>query len=58
MIRIKTFFRGWVEVDHDTALRWASNRFKSMTNVDNKTGYINEHLVDGVQFTEEQLKKG
>lgn len=58
MIKIKTLFSGWQEVDRESAKKWARNMRQGITNIgdDEKLVYINSKM-SGVQFTEEELNK-
>lgn len=58
MIRLKTLFGGWQEVDCRTAKYWAWDKWHGITNMPDaeKLAYINDRL-DGVQFTQEELEE-
>lgn len=56
MIRVKAPITGWREVSRDTALRFARCRYRMMIAVDDKAAYINRILLDGISFTDEELR--
>lgn len=56
MIRVKASITGWREVSRDTALKYARNRYRIMTAIEDKAAYINENLLEGVSFTEEEMR--
>jgi len=56
MIRVKAPITGWREVSCDTALRYARNRYRMMTAINDKVAYINRNLLEGISFTEEEMR--
>ena len=58
MVQIKPLIGDWKDSTEEEALNYARQAYKGITTMSGKelVDYINEHKVQGVKFTEEELK--
>jgi hypothetical protein len=58
MAKIKPLIGDWKDVSEDEALNYARNAYRTITTMSGQelVDYINKEKVQGIKFTEDELK--